>query len=87
MTKLFGGAIVRNYAAELGVTVNSVSLEKFIEEPELAVEDLIVRDDLRDGALVDVMKALLTLDYRSRPTGAHSSFLPRGPTMTGHSVN
>jgi serine/threonine protein kinase len=81
MTKVFGGAAVRRYADELGVTIKTVALEKFTEEPTATFEDFIVRDDLRDAELIGLMKVLLSLDYRQRPTAAevqqHPFFAPR----------
>jgi serine/threonine protein kinase len=68
MTKIFGGAVMRKYATEIGVTVQDIALKKFVENPSVTFEELVVRRDLRDSGLINLMKRLLTLDYRLRPT-------------------
>jgi serine/threonine protein kinase len=68
MTKIFGGVAIRNYAKELGVKIQDVALEKFVEEPIETFEGIIVREDLKDEGWIEIMKDLLTLNYQRRLT-------------------
>ena len=65
MTKIFGGEEIISYAKELGIEIT----EKDGFSPKTcALEDCVVVERLNDKSLVDLMKQLLTLDYRKRPT-------------------
>ena len=65
MTRIFGGDAVVAYAKDLGIEIKDTDGFK---QKEAELDDFVVAEELKNDLLVDLMKQLLTLDYRARPT-------------------